>query len=180
MAPPVTDDMDCTDGWLCDLPCYGPRTPVFSECFPFNRQALAVTSVSRVSAVHHAQDEIDFLNILRVLWRRKALIIGVGIFCAALGGLYAYVVTPIYEVSTVLRPVALNDLDLLNQSKIYSLPPSKALKRLGATLDSYDARWSFFRSRPELIEAYSSLGQSPEQAFSLFNSGSLKVIQPDL
>lgn len=139
-----------------------------------------MTSVSRVSAVHHAQDEIDLFNILQVLWRRKALIVGIGVLCAVLGGLYAYMVTPIYEVSTVLRPAALNDLDLLNRSKIYSLPPDRALKRLGATLDSYDARWTFFRSRPELVEAYSSIGQSPEQAFSNFNSDSLKVVQPDL
>ncbi|PSS47919.1 chain-length determining protein [Pseudomonas sp. BBP2017] len=153
--------------------------PVLGEFCPFTRQAFAVTSVSRVSSVHHAQDEIDLFNILQSLWRRKALIGSVGILCAVLGAVYAYLVTPVYEVNTVLRPVALNDLDLLNRSKIYNLPPEKALKRVGAALDSYDTRWNFFRSRPELIEAYSSIGGTPEQAFSNFNHDALKVVQPD-
>lgn len=139
-----------------------------------------MTSVSRVSSVPHAQGEIDLFNIFRVLWRRKTLIASIGVLCATLGTLYALLVTPIYEVNTVLRPAALNDLDLLNRSKIYSLPPESALKRVGAALESYDVRWNFFRSRPELIKAYSSIGQTPEQAFRNFNYNSVKVVQPDL
>lgn len=161
------------------MPSYIPGKPVLGEFYPFIRQAFAVTSVSRVSSVHPAQDEVDLFNILHVLWRRKALIASVGILCAALGVAYAYLVTPVYEVSTVLRPVALNDLDLLNRSKIYSLPPEKALKRIGAALDSYDTRWSYFQSRPDLVDAYSSPGQSPEQAFDNFNDDGLKLMQPD-
>jgi LPS O-antigen subunit length determinant protein (WzzB/FepE family) len=129
--------------------------------------------------VHHAQDEIDFVNIVHSLWRRKGLIFSIGLLCAVLGASYAYLVTPEYEVSTVLRPVALNDLDSLNRSKIYNLPPEKALRRVGAALDSYDTRWNFFRSRPELISAYSTSGQTPEQAFSNFNSQGLQLVQPD-
>lgn len=155
-----------------------PGMPVLGEFCPFTRQAFAVTSVSRVSSVHHSQDEIDLFNILRVLWQRKLLIFSIGALCAALGVVYALLVTPVYEVSTVLRPAALNDFDLLNRSKIYNLPPEKALRRVGAALDSYDVRWNFFRSQPELVEAYSSVGQTSEQAFSNFNN-SLKVVQPD-
>ncbi|MNJ14199.1 cryptic autophosphorylating protein tyrosine kinase Etk [compost metagenome] len=153
--------------------------PVLSESYPLSSQAFAVTSVSRISLAHQSHDEIDLFNIIRSLWRRKALIVGIGVVCAALGAAYAYLVTPVYEVSTVLRPVALNDLDALNRSKIYDLPPKEALRRVGAALDSYDTRWNFFRSRPELVDAYGSPGEAPEQAFSKFNNDGLKLVQPD-
>lgn len=136
-----------------------------------------MTSVSRIPSVV-AQDEIDLFHILGTLWRRKALILSVAFIVAALGGAYAFLATPTYEVSTVLRPAALNDLDALNRSQVYSLPPGKALVRVGAALDSYDTRLNYFRSKPELIEAYTHSGQTPDQAFSNFNE-SLVLVQPD-
>ncbi|WP_231353380.1 Wzz/FepE/Etk N-terminal domain-containing protein [Pseudomonas tussilaginis] len=136
-----------------------------------------MTTVSRIPSIV-SQDEIDLFHILGILWRRKVLIFSVALFTAALGGGYAFLVTPEYEVSTVLRPAALNDLDALNRSEIYSLPPGKALVRVGAALDSYDTRLNFFRSKPELIAAYSHEGQTPEQAFSNFNKA-LVLVQPN-
>lgn len=73
-----------------------------------------VASASRVTSLGHAQDEIDRLNIFYSLWRRNTLIISVGILCAAFGACYACLITPVYEVSAVLRPVAFSDLYLLN------------------------------------------------------------------
>ncbi|MNJ38506.1 LPS O-antigen length regulator [compost metagenome] len=136
-----------------------------------------MTSVSRIPSVV-AQDEIDLFHILGTLWRRKALILSVAFIVAALGGAYAFLATPTYEVSTVLRPAALNDLDALNRSQVYSLPPGKALVRVGAALDSYDTRLNYFRSKPELVKAYTHSGQAPDQAFSNFND-SLVLVQPD-
>ncbi|GJB81333.1 hypothetical protein KAM380_057980 [Aeromonas caviae] len=78
-----------------------------------------------------------------------------------------------------MRPVELNQLDALNRSKIYSLPPEEALKRVGARLDSYNARLEYFRSRPEIVEAFRDGGQSFEQAFQGFNSTALSVVQAD-
>ena len=137
--------------------------------------------MSSVASVPHvvAHDEIDLLNIFRTLWRQKLLIVGVAFLVAALGAGYAVLATPVYEVSSLLRPVALNDLDALNRSQVYQLPPHEALNRVGAALDSYEARLSFFRSRPELIEAYGGGEQSVEQAFDNFNNQALKVLLPD-
>lgn len=137
-----------------------------------------MSSVARVPHVV-AHDEIDLLSIFRTLWRRRLLIVAVALLAAACGAGYAMLATPVYETSSLLRPVALNDLDALNRSQVYKLPPREALKRVGETLDSYEARLSFFRSRPELIEAYGGGGQSIEQAFDNFNNQALKVLLPD-
>lgn len=126
-----------------------------------------------------ASGEIDLFNVLRTIWRRRFLIVAVGGVCALVGAAVAYNITPVYEASTSLRPVALNQLDALNRSKIYSLPPAEALKRVGATLDSYTARLDFFRSRPDLIDAFQDEGQSVEQAFENFNRDALSVVLAD-
>ncbi|MND33619.1 LPS O-antigen length regulator [compost metagenome] len=126
-----------------------------------------------------ASGEIDLFNVLRTIWRRRLLIVAVGGVCALVGAAVAYNITPVYEASTNLRPVALNQLDALNRTKIYSLPPEAALKRVGATLDSYNARLDFFRSRPDLIDAFQDEGQSVEQAFEDFNRDALSVVLAD-
>lgn len=126
-----------------------------------------------------ASGEIDLFRIFRSIWRRRTLIIGVAGVFALIGVAVTYTITPVYEASTTLRPVALNQLDALNRSEIYKLPPAQALKRVGAALDSYNTRLDFFRSRPDLIEAFQNEGQSLEQAFDEFNSGALSVVQAD-
>ena len=137
-----------------------------------------MNSVQRVSTIA-ASGDIDFFTIFRTVWRRRMLVVGVAGACALLGGVVAFAISPVYEVATTLRPVALNQLDALNRSKIYSLPPDEALRRVGATLDSYQARLEFFRSKPELIRAFQDEGQTVEQAFQDFNSTALSVVQAD-
>ncbi|WP_422416333.1 Wzz/FepE/Etk N-terminal domain-containing protein [Pseudomonas sp. GZD-222] len=124
-------------------------------------------------------DEIDVLAALQSLWRQKVLIAAVGVLFAFLAAAYAYSVTPLYVVSTVLRPAALNDLDALNRSKIYSLPPGLALTRVGVALDSYETRLGYFRSNKELQAAFSKSGRTAEQAFEAFNRNALKMVQVD-
>jgi LPS O-antigen subunit length determinant protein (WzzB/FepE family) len=141
-------------------------------------QASIVSSVARVPSMA-ASGEIDLFRVFRTIWRRRALIMAVAGACALIGVAVAYTVTPVYETSTTLRPVALNQLDALNRSKIYTLPPVEALKRVGATLDSYNARLDFFRSRPDLIDVFQDEGETVEQAFEDFNSGALSVLQAD-
>ncbi len=126
-----------------------------------------------------SHDEIDLLAMLRSVWRQRLLIGAATACCIAISAIYASSVTPEYEVSTVLRPAALNDLDELNRSKIYALPPGEALRRVGARLDSYETRLSYFRSSSALQAAFMSEGRSLEQAFEGFNFKALKLIQPD-
>lgn len=137
-----------------------------------------MTSITRVPSVV-AHDEIDLFAMMQSIWKQKQLIAATALFVGAIAGAYAFLATPEYEVSTLLRPAALNDLDALNRTEVYSLPPGKALVRVGAALDSYDTRLSYFRANPKLFEAFGKAGQSPEQVFDEFNRDSLKLVQPD-
>lgn len=137
-----------------------------------------MTSISPLPPVV-PHDEIDVLAIFQSLWRQKVLIVAVAVLFALLAAIYAYSVTPEYEVNTILRPVALNDLDALNRSKVYSLPPGQALIRVGAALDSYETRLGYFRSNAELQAAFNTSGRSAEQAFEAFNRDALRLVQPD-
>lgn len=137
-----------------------------------------MTSVSRISTVL-AHDEIDLFAVIQAAWRQKFMIAIVALLSGGVAAIYAYSVTPEYEVGSVLRPAALNDLDKLNRSEIYSLPPAQALIRVGAALDSYDTRLAYFRSNPDMIKAFGKPGRTSEQAFEDFNSRALKLVQPD-
>ncbi|WP_368491594.1 Wzz/FepE/Etk N-terminal domain-containing protein [Pseudomonas sp. Hg5Tf] len=119
------------------------------------------------------------MAILQSLWRRKILIAAVAMLFGLVAAAYAFSVTPEYQVNTILRPAALNDLDALNRSKVYSLPPGQALIRVGAALDSYETRLGYFRSNAELQAVFSTSGRTAEQAFEAFNRDALKLVQPD-
>lgn len=137
-----------------------------------------MTSISReplVVAHHH----VDALELIQSIWRQKKQIAAFAAAFGVIAAIFAYSVTPEYEVSTVLRPVSLNDLDALNRSEIYSLPPIDALNRVGAALESYETRLGYYRSSPALQAAYNKPGRTEQQAFEKFNSNALKVVLPD-
>lgn len=96
-----------------------------------------------------------------------------------IGAFYAFLVTPQYEISAVLRPAAINDLDALNRSEIYQLSPADALLKVGASLESYDTRLAFFRANQNLFEKFVRPGQTLEQSFEAFNRNSIRLTVPD-
>lgn len=124
-------------------------------------------------------DEIDLVEVFRTLWRQKATIFVCAVLAGTLGAIYSFSVTKEYEISSVLRPTAINDLDALNRSEVYKLPPTDALNKVGARLDSYDARFSFFKANPKLFEKFHKPGQSLEQSFEQFNRSSISLFLPD-
>ncbi|WP_256735347.1 GNVR domain-containing protein, partial [Pseudomonas sp. 21615526] len=96
-----------------------------------------------------------------------------------LGAGYAFLAPREYQVSSVLRPAAINELDALNRSEVYKLPPADALNKVGAQLDSYEARLGFFKSHEDLFKAFQKTGQSLEQSFEEFNRNSINLSLPD-
>ena len=123
--------------------------------------------------------EIDLVALFNIVWRQKKLLaavtIGVGLVAAA----YAFLATPEYRVSTVLRPAALNELDALNRSEVYQLPPPDALLKVGASLESYDTRLAFFRANQNLFKEFERPGRTLEQSFEEFNRNAIKLVLPD-
>lgn len=136
-----------------------------------------MTTVSRITKPVSPM-EFDLFSIVQILWRRRMLILAVTLFVTAAAAMYAFFSTAVYQASTVLRPPALNDLDAINRSVVYSLPPQDALMRVGASLESYQTRFDFFKQDPELVLAYKTHGKTLEQGFEKFNQ-SLRLVQSD-
>ncbi|WP_300633112.1 Wzz/FepE/Etk N-terminal domain-containing protein, partial [Pseudomonas sp.] len=127
----------------------------------------------------HSSGEIDLAVIFNAAWRQKKLIALVAFLITFLSVAYAYWVTPEYQVSSVLRPAAINELDALNRSEVYRLPPNEALTRVGAALESYDTRLGFFRANRSLFSRFEQPGRTLEQSFEEFNRNSINLILPD-
>ncbi|QUW68385.1 chain-length determining protein [Pseudomonas synxantha] len=122
---------------------------------------------------------MDLAVIFNAAWRQKKLIALVALIITFLSVAYAYWVTPEYQVSSVLRPAAINELDALNRSEVYRLPPNEALTRVGAALESYDTRLGFFRANRSLFSRFEQPGRTLEQSFEEFNRNSINLILPD-
>lgn len=126
-----------------------------------------------------SSDEIDLVALFQAVWKQKKLIIATTASAGLVAAVYAFVTIPQYEVSSVLRPAAINELDSLNRSEIYTLPPGDALVRVGASLESYDTRLGFFRSHQKLFTAFEQPGRALEQSFEEFNRNSIELSLPD-
>lgn len=124
-------------------------------------------------------DELELVVIFHSIWQQKILVAIVTVVVCALALTYAYLVTPVYQVSSVLRPAAINELDALNRSEVYKLPPADALNRVGSALESYDTRLGFFRANQTLFKDFGQPGRSLEQSFEEFNRSSINLILPD-
>lgn len=137
--------------------------------------------MNRTSALNEpaTPDEIDLFDVFQAIWRQKKWVVGCTVLVGVLGAGYAMLAPKVYEVSSVLRPAAINELDALNRSEVYKLPPADALAKVGAQLDSYGARLAFFKNHEELFKAFQKPGQSLEQSFEKFNQNSINLILPD-
>lgn len=133
-----------------------------------------MTSIFRGSA----SNEVDIFALIRAIWQQKKTILIASAVCGALALSYALLVTPEFQVSSTLRPAAINELDALNRSGVYTLPPGEALLKVGASLESYDTRLGFFRANQALFSQFKRSGQTLEQSFEDFNRDSLKLILP--
>lgn len=124
-------------------------------------------------------DEIDLAALFHALWEQKLLIALVAVLVGMLAAAYAFLATPEYQVKSVLRPAAIKDLDALSRTGVYKLTPKQAMRRVGASLESYDSRLEFFRANQGLFEALRQPNRSLEQTFESFNQQAFKMLLPD-
>lgn len=124
-------------------------------------------------------DEFDLVELLRVLWRQKYLIVGVTFIVAFIAAGYAFLATPYYQTKTYLRPIPQSSLDQLNETGIYTLSPEDAINRVAAGLSSYDNRRDFFLKNRELFQGVVEDSNSPERAFAEFSDQAFEMLFPD-
>ncbi|AVJ21847.1 MULTISPECIES: Wzz/FepE/Etk N-terminal domain-containing protein [Pseudomonas] len=123
--------------------------------------------------------EIDLVALVQAFWKQKKLIMLTTASFGVVAAACAFLMVPEYQVSSVLRPAAINELDALNRSEVYKLPPGEALIKVGASLESYETRLGFFRENQELFKRFERPGRSLEQSFDEFNRDALKLVLPD-
>ncbi|WP_248752113.1 Wzz/FepE/Etk N-terminal domain-containing protein [Pseudomonas sp. MWU15-20650] len=123
--------------------------------------------------------EFDVVELSQAIWKERKLILSVAIFASVLAVAYAFIATPEYQVTSVLRPSAINVLDALNRSEIYRLPPDEALTKVGASLESYETRLGFFRENQKLFKSFEQPGRTLEQSFEAFNRNSIRLVSSD-
>ncbi|MEO4046297.1 Wzz/FepE/Etk N-terminal domain-containing protein [Pseudomonas sp. CAU 1711] len=124
-------------------------------------------------------DEIDLLDLMAGLWRQKILIIAATVSVIAVALAYVLLAAAEYEAQSKLRPAYAKDLDELNSTEIYELTPEAALRKVGAALESYETRKSFFEANRELFKGLEAEGRPLDQVFREFNEGRFKLLQPD-
>ncbi|UUN90437.1 GNVR domain-containing protein [Pseudomonas extremorientalis] len=124
-------------------------------------------------------EDMNLVILCRAIWQQKKLILAMTMLLSIISFAYAMLATPEYQVTSVLRAAAINELDELNRSEIYKLPPAEALTKVGAALESYDVRLGFFRENQRLFKAFEQPGRTLEQSFEAFNRDSIKLTMPD-
>lgn len=124
------------------------------------------------------EGEVDLFQLLVSLWQFRVMIGFITLLTGLLSALYAYTATRTYSVQSVVRPAAVRDLDELNQFGLYTLSPQDALHRVGAALDSYDTRLSFYREHSAEFEALKEPLSTLEQTFERFNERSFHMLWP--
>lgn len=122
--------------------------------------------------------EIDLFELTHSLWQQKKLIAATTVLAGVMALCYALFTSPVYQTSSLLRPAAINELDALNRSEVYKLPPSDALLKVGSALESYDIRLNYFRTHQDLFKPLEKQGISLEQSFELFNRDAIKLTLP--
>lgn len=137
-----------------------------------------MNSIIRLDAA--SQHEVDLIAVGKAIWKHARLVGVVGLICACIAALYAFTAAKKYEVTSILRPVAMNELDALNLSDVYKLSPKDALMNVAASLESYETRLGFYRERPNFFDPFRSLGRSEDQVFDYFNKEFLKLSLPNV
>lgn len=124
-------------------------------------------------------DEIDLFELFQSIWQEKIFIVIITAVVTVLALIYALTATPIYQVQSIVKPAPTKDLDELNGAGIYKLSPAEALVQVGASLESYDTRLSYFKAHQDLFAEMINPDRSAEQNFERINRENIKILKTD-
>lgn len=133
-----------------------------------------------VRTVYRRDPDIYLADLLRSLWGSRLLIVTCVSISLVLAVGFLLQATPEYEVRSYLHSAQLKELDELNVSGVYKLSSESALRKVGATLHSYETRLDFFQANRELFVGLSTPGESLEQSFERFNRDGFSMLRPEV
>ena len=123
------------------------------------------------------EDEIDLIKLFSNLWSLKSLIIFSTLLFTLLGGLYAFLATPVYESNIYLRPPTEKDIVELKKITLYISPGNKTEYTTGSVYEKFvgmlrsnHAKRTFFQ-RAEIHDYYARSGSSGNIAWKNFLRG---------
>lgn len=104
----------------------------------------------------YQDDEIDLFELWNNLWEQKILIIAVTAVITILGGLVAFVKTPLYQSTAFFLPPQKQDVQLLNP-KVHGVSNNaeNVYKRFLTNMQSRSLRFEFFEQQ-NLLTVYST------------------------
>lgn len=125
------------------------------------------------------QESTEVKELLRSIWDQRAIVLLFAGLTVTAAIVYVMLAPAEYQVETYIRPVALADLDELNESGLYKILPKDALTNVGAAMQSYDIRLNFFKANPQYLAPLQAPGKSIEETFDNFNKKAFSLQKVD-
>lgn len=145
----------------------------------------------RIQSPQDDHPELDLRALLQAIFRSKRSIAILTLLGTLISSAHTLLTPSHYQTQSILRPATVKDLDALNSTGLYALTPEEALKRVGATLESWDSRRAFVEnwsgsktpaerhSVEQALEDISILRPDARQGEQFSDSVSIRLTYPE-
>ncbi|MBS7814912.1 hypothetical protein B9T11_04185 [Wohlfahrtiimonas chitiniclastica] len=121
-------------------------------------------------------DEIDLFELVATLWRGKWLIVGVTFVCTVVAIIASLMMTPVYKVKSVLKPVNNDKIFAINDTGVYSTTPEALFSDVEQEVYSYQGRESYLLDNQNLLQPLlENTALSVDQVIAKFDADNFKI-----
>ncbi|KZS23645.1 Wzz/FepE/Etk N-terminal domain-containing protein [Wohlfahrtiimonas chitiniclastica] len=121
-------------------------------------------------------DEIDLFELVATLWRGKWLIVGVTFVCTVVAIIASLMMTPVYKVKSVLKPVNNDKIFAINDTGVYSTTPEALFSDVEQEVYSYQGRENYLLDNQNLLQPLlENTALSVDQVIAKFDADNFKI-----
>ncbi|MDC7251899.1 LPS O-antigen chain length determinant protein WzzB [Wohlfahrtiimonas chitiniclastica] len=121
-------------------------------------------------------DEIDLFELVATLWRGKWLIVGVTFVCTVIAIIASLMMTPVYKVKSVLKPVNNDKIFAINDTGVYSTTPEALFSDVEQEVYSYQGRENYLLDNQNLLQPLlENTALSVDQVIAKFDADNFKI-----
>ncbi|MBS7818539.1 Wzz/FepE/Etk N-terminal domain-containing protein [Wohlfahrtiimonas chitiniclastica] len=121
-------------------------------------------------------DEIDLFELVATLWRGKWLIVGVTVVCTVVAIIASLMMTPVYKVKSVLKPVNSDKIFAINDTGVYSTTPEALFSDVEQEVYSYQGRENYLLDNQNLLQPLlENTTLSVDQVIAKFDADNFKI-----